>query len=124
MSNGTERGNGRTAMTGPRHDVRGHVTDGVRAEVRVAPSTAVGLVRDARHRYSWNGGPLYPSVTTILGIKDKPALVGWAKRETAACAVRNLDVLDRMVPDRRTAGARGLAEADPRLRAGCLGRPR
>ena len=52
---------------------------------------------DARHRYSWNGGPLYPSVTTILGIKDKPALVGWAKRETAACAVRNLDVLERMV---------------------------
>ena len=59
--------------------------------------TAVGLVRDARHRYSWNGGPLYPSVTTILAIKDKPALVGWAKRETAACAVRNLDVLARMV---------------------------
>ncbi|HEY1167723.1 MAG TPA: hypothetical protein VGE81_01900, partial [Candidatus Limnocylindrales bacterium] len=59
--------------------------------------TAIGLVRDARHRYSWNGGPLYPSVTTILGVKDKPALVGWAKRETAACAVRNLDVLERMV---------------------------
>jgi hypothetical protein len=71
-------------------------------ETRVAapgagPLTKVGLVRDARHRYSWNGGPLYPSVTTILGIKDKPALVGWAKRETAACAVRNLDVLERMV---------------------------
>jgi hypothetical protein len=56
-----------------------------------------GLVRDARHRYSWNGGPLCPSVTTILGIKDKPGLVGWAKRETAASAVRNLDVLARMV---------------------------
>jgi hypothetical protein len=59
--------------------------------------TTIGLVRDARHRYSWNGGPLYPSVTTILGIKDKPALVGWAKRETAACAVRNLEMLARMV---------------------------
>jgi hypothetical protein len=57
---------------------------------------ALGLVRDARHRYSWNGGPWYPSVTTILGIKDKPALVGWAKRETAACAVRNLPMLSRM----------------------------
>ena len=55
-----------------------------------------GLVRDARHRYSWNGGPLYPSVTTVLGIKNKPALVGWAKRETAACAVRNLSMLTRM----------------------------
>jgi len=57
----------------------------------------LGLVRDARHRYSWNGGPLLPSVTTVLGIKDKPALVGWAKRETAASAVRNLDVLRQMV---------------------------
>jgi hypothetical protein len=84
-------------MTAPRGDVRGHVTNATPADVRVTPSTAVGLVRDARHRYSWNGGPLYPSVTTILGIKDKPALVGWAKRETAACAVRNLDVLERMV---------------------------
>jgi hypothetical protein len=60
------------------------------------PAT-LGLVRDARHRYSWNGGPWYPSVTTVLAIKDKPALVGWAKRETAACAVRNLEVLERMV---------------------------
>ncbi len=60
-----------------------------------APS--VGLVRDGRHRYRWNNGPWYPSVTTILGIKDKPGLVGWAKRETAASAVRNLDVLARMV---------------------------
>ena len=60
-------------------------------------SPTLGLVRDARHRYSWNGGPWYPSVTTVLSIKDKPALVGWAKRETAACAVRNLAVLERMV---------------------------
>ena len=59
-------------------------------------TSILGLVRDARHRYSWNGGPWYPSVTTILGIKNKPALVGWAKRETAACAVRNLSMLTRM----------------------------
>ncbi|HLX34682.1 MAG TPA: hypothetical protein VKR30_05495 [Candidatus Limnocylindrales bacterium] len=59
-------------------------------------STQVGLVRDSRHRYSWNGGTLMPSVTTILGVKDKPGLVGWAKRETAACAVRNLPMLARM----------------------------
>ncbi len=62
-----------------------------------APVDDVGLVRDARHRYRWNGGPWFPSVTTVLGIKDKPGLVGWAKRETAACAVRNLDILARMV---------------------------
>jgi hypothetical protein len=69
--------------------------------------TTIGLVRDARHRYSWNGGPLYPSVTTILGIKDKPALVGWAKRETAACAIRNLEVLERMV---QSGGAQAAVE--------------
>jgi hypothetical protein len=97
MSNATERANGRSAIAGPRHDVSACVTNDARSDVHATPSTAVGLVRDARHRYSWNGGPLYPSVTTILGIKDKPALVGWAKRETAACAVRNLDVLERMV---------------------------
>ena len=62
-----------------------------------SPPRLSGSSRDARHRYSWNGGPWYPSVTTILRIKDKPALVGWAKRETAACAVRNLDVLEKMV---------------------------
>jgi hypothetical protein len=107
MSNFTKRGTGQTTVIGSRHDVRGYVTHETHAEVRATPSTAVGLVRDARHRYSWNGGPLYPSVTTILGIKDKPALVGWAKRETAACAVRNLDVLERMV---RSGGAQAAVD--------------
>jgi hypothetical protein len=107
MSNRTERGNGQTAVTGPRHDVRGYVTHETHGDGRATPSTAVGLVRDARHRYSWNGGPLYPSVTTILAIKDKPALVGWAKRETAACAVRNLEVLERMV---RSGGAQAAVD--------------
>ncbi len=60
------------------------------------PPPGVGLVRDPRHRYTWNDGPWYPSVTTILSIKNKPALVGWAKRETAACAVRNLPMLRQM----------------------------
>jgi hypothetical protein len=84
------------------HDLQTHH---VAAYGRSSPT--LGLVRDARHRYSWNGGPLYPSVTTILGIKDKPALVGWAKRETAACAVRNLDVLERMV---RSGGAQAAVD--------------
>src|SRR5450755_3079832 len=75
-----------------KHDA---TTENVAEDGRSAP--AIGLTRDGRHRYAWNGGPLLPSVTTILGIKDKPALVGWAKRETAASAVRNLDVLTRMV---------------------------
>jgi hypothetical protein len=107
MSNSAERRNGRTAATASHHDVRGYVTGDAHTEAHATPSTAVGLVRDARHRYSWNGGPLYPSVTTVLGIKDKPALVGWAKRETAACAVRNLDVLERMV---RSGGAQAAVD--------------
>jgi hypothetical protein len=65
------------------------------------PSLPLGLTRTASHVYSWNDGrtvhtPL-PSVTTIIAVLDKSGpLVGWAKRETAACAVRNLDVLVRM----------------------------
>jgi len=61
----------------------------------------LGLTRTAAHVYSWNDGanvysPL-PSVTTVIAVLDKSGpLVGWAKRETAACAVRNLDVLMRM----------------------------
>jgi hypothetical protein len=61
----------------------------------------LGLTRTAAHVYIWNDagtvhGPL-PSVTTILKVVDKSGpLVGWAKRETAACAVRNLDMLVRM----------------------------
>jgi hypothetical protein len=58
----------------------------------------LGLTRTASHVYTWNDGakvygPL-PSVTTVIGVLDKSGpLVGWAKRETAACAVRNLDML-------------------------------
>jgi hypothetical protein len=61
----------------------------------------LGLTRTAAHLYTWNDGraiysPL-PSVTTIIKVIDKSGpLVGWAKRETAACAVRNLDALIAM----------------------------
>jgi hypothetical protein len=56
----------------------------------------VGLTRDEKHVYYWNG-QAYPSVTTIIKVVDKSGpLVGWAKRETAACAVRNLDMLAQM----------------------------
>jgi hypothetical protein len=60
----------------------------------------VGLARDAAHRYYLDGTGPIPSVTTIVDVLDKSGpLVGWAKRETAACAVRNLDTLARMVAD-------------------------
>jgi hypothetical protein len=64
-------------------------------------SPPLGLSRTAGHVYSFNTGrevfsPL-PSVTTILRVVDKSGpLIGWARREVAACAVRNLDVLVAM----------------------------
>lgn len=59
-----------------------------------------GLTRDEKHRYSWNDGPKVPGVTSIIKSLDKSGpLVGWAKRETAACAVRNLPLLETMVRD-------------------------
>lgn len=66
-----------------------------------------GLTRDANHLYQWNGGDPIPSVTTIIGILDKSGpLVGWAKREVGNAAVRNLDVLAKMV---ETAGSESAA---------------
>jgi hypothetical protein len=61
----------------------------------------IGLHRDARHYYtaSYPGidqGP-QPGITTIIGVLDKPALVGWAKRETAIAALRNWEALRSMV---------------------------
>lgn len=62
----------------------------------------LGLTRDDKHVYAWNDGvnpvrwPI-PSVTGIIKLIDKSGpLVGWAKRETAASAVRNLDALIAM----------------------------
>jgi hypothetical protein len=63
--------------------------------------TPLGLTRTASHVYTWSDGraiytPL-PSVTTILRVIDKSGpLLGWARRTTAACAVRNLDALIAM----------------------------
>lgn len=63
----------------------------------------LGLSRDARHVYTWDGhgadGPVVlPSVTTILKAVDKSGpLVGWAKLETAKCAVRNHGLVGDMI---------------------------
>lgn len=60
----------------------------------------VGLTRNAVHQYFWNGAGPIPSATTILKVYDKSGpLVGWATRETAAAAVRNLTVLQAMVSE-------------------------
>ena len=49
----------------------------------------VGLHMTPDHRYYFGAkGPL-PSVTTILGVMDKPALIPWAKRTVAEFAVES-----------------------------------
>jgi hypothetical protein len=60
----------------------------------------IGLTRDEKHRYRWMDGHWCPGVTGIIKSLDKSGpLVGWAKRETAACAIRNLPLLTQMVTD-------------------------
>lgn len=57
----------------------------------------VGLSRSPRHQYYWNAvGPMV-NVTGAIGVIDKPGVFGWAKRETAACAVRNIGAVVSMI---------------------------
>lgn len=56
----------------------------------------IGPYRTPDHKYYLDGQGPFPSVTTVLNVIDKPALVAWAKRETAECAVRNWELLDGM----------------------------
>lgn len=61
-------------------------------------SAILGLTRDDRHFYQWNGGNKVPGVTSIIRALDKSGpLVGWAKREAAATAVRNHEMLTTMI---------------------------
>lgn len=54
----------------------------------------IGIYRTDDHRYYWMGEGPYPGVTTSMKALDKSdVLVGWAKRETAAFAIRNIDIL-------------------------------
>jgi hypothetical protein len=69
-----------------------------KAAERKAFSEAPGLRRDEQHRYYYGQRGPMPGVTNIIKALDRSGpLTGWAKRETAACAVRNLDVLRTLV---------------------------
>lgn len=78
------------------------------APVMTTPADLIplGVTRDAQHVYGYNDGervwyPI-PSVTTILKVLDKSGpLVGWAKRETARCAVDNFETVATI---KKTAG--------------------
>jgi hypothetical protein len=54
----------------------------------------LGLERNKRPYYRWNGGPWMPGVTSIIKMLDKSdVLIGWAKKVTAKAALRNLNDL-------------------------------
>lgn len=58
----------------------------------------VGLFRTDKHLYHWNGGPAMVGVTSAIDPSDdKEGLIGWSKREVAACSVRNFDFLQDLI---------------------------
>jgi hypothetical protein len=58
--------------------------------VTIAPSVPpTGLFMTADHRYYMNGTGPMPSVTTILEVLSKPALVQWLAKEAARACIRN-----------------------------------
>jgi hypothetical protein len=61
----------------------------------------VGLTHDAAHRYFVNGAGPMTSVTTALGVLDKPAIGRWAAKLTAEFALSQIDSLPAL---RGTAG--------------------
>ena len=75
----------------------------------------LGLTRDEKHVYCWSDGkepvtwPI-PSVTGIIKLIDKSGpLVGWAKRETAASAIRNHDALTALIKEGMESGGQSAA---------------
>lgn len=53
--------------------------------------TTAGLLMTTDHRYYFNGQGPWPSVTTVIGILDKPAVVQWKARETARAILKDPD---------------------------------
>jgi len=49
----------------------------------------VGAFMTTDHRYYMNGEGPVPSVTTVLSIMDKPAVMAWKAKEVAKVAIRN-----------------------------------
>ena len=50
----------------------------------------IGLARDERHHYYWNGQGPIPNVSGILQVVDKSGpLIGWSKRITAEAALKH-----------------------------------
>lgn len=77
-------------------------------------TVGTGLLRTEDHRYYWNDEGPFPGVTTVQGVLDKSEpLIRWAKREVAACAIRNIDWLSREVAEGRAEEAHKYMVAMP-----------
>jgi hypothetical protein len=68
-----------------------------------------GLVMSQDHRYWFNGEGPRPSVTTVLEILSKPALVTWKAQESVRAFIRNLNVFSTVVWEKGEAAAVALA---------------
>ena len=78
------------------------------APVGVSDDTVTGSVKQllppgafmtADHRYYFNGEGPVPSVTTVLEVLSKPALVEWKAREAVRAYIRNRSTLDKILMD-------------------------
>lgn len=88
----------------------------------------LGLARDETHTYSAWYPPappvILPSVTTVLGVLNKPALLGWYGKIAATWAVENVEILTKLVADLghdaaiKAVAQRGAGERDRRAAIG------
>ena len=62
--------------------------------------------------YSW-GDETFVSVTTVLGCLNKPALTGWAARETAQYAVDNIGMVNDLIGKGQNKAAVDLLKGAP-----------
>jgi hypothetical protein len=80
--------------------------------------------RGGSRSYTWPPtNEVFPSVTTVLSVLNKPALVGWAAKEVATYALENLGQL-QVLNDKDPDGALALLKGSPyrkRNRAANLG---
>lgn len=65
----------------------------------VNPLLPVGAFMTSDHRYYFNGEGPVPSVTTILDVASKPALLNWKAREVARAAIMNPRMVEESLAD-------------------------
>src|SRR5688500_3739950 len=75
---------------------------------------AVGLYMTPQHQYYLNGQGPVPSVTTILSVLDKPAVVAWKARATADAIISNWPHVSKLIAEsgQEVAAKWGVLQAD------------